>query len=488
MIHYATYIKIDRDSPTPIYQQVANQLADSIYYQYIPDKQKLPGARKLAEMLGVHRHTITAAYELLESQGWVVSERGRGTTVRLQALHQAGQEPSQEASQKRSKAGFAFKSWTLMDHVVGQSLAAIRMDDGVPDVRLSQLHDLTRLFHTNMKRKGTLQKLRADNPLAHQYFTEQLTSYLNMTRGLGVDESHVMVCRSMELGLNIVAETLLEPHDIVLVGELSYFGANMILQKTGATVMTVPVDDQGLQPAAIRRLCERNRVRMLYVMPHFHYPTTVTMSLERRREILGLAAEFGFIVVEDDYDFDFHYDRSPELSMAAMDGAGMVLYIGTFGKFMPTAFRAGYVVGPADLILEMKKLHAVMDRYGDPIRELAMGELIADRHIFRYVRANRVEYRQRRDVFAQELAKNLGHVLDLVVPEGGLGMWTRWPPGINLMKFSRACSREGLLIPPYLLYQHREMSGIRMGFGSLMPEEISSAVQIIQSVYKSGNI
>lgn len=484
---YTTYVKIDRESPVPLYQQVANQLADAIYYQYIPDKQKLPGTRKLAEMLGVHRHTVTAAYELLDSQGWVISEQGKGTIVHMQT-HIHPQDAPEIPPRKHLKAGFDFKNWTLMDQVSGPSLAAIRMDDGVPDVRMSHLHDLTRLFHTNMQRKGTLHKLHADNPSAQRYFREQLTSYLNITRGLGVVESQVMACRSLELGLNMVAETLLQPRDIVLVGHLSYFAANMTLQKTGATMMTVPVDDEGLQPAAIRRLCERHQVRMLYVMPHFHYPTTATLSLERRREILALSEEFGFIIVEDDYDYDFHYDRPPLLSMAAMDRAGMVLYIGTFGKSLPTAFRAGYVVGPEDLIQEMEKLHSVIDRYGDPIRELAMGELIEDRHIYRYLRAYRVAYKERRDVLAQELVKSLGHFMDLLVPEGGLGMWTQWPQDFSLLKFSRACSREGLMIPAYLLYQSREMCGIRMGFGSLTPDELKAAVQIMQSVYKSGNI
>src|SRR5690606_14256755 len=156
----------------------------------------------------------------------------------------------------------------------------------------------------------------------------------------------------------------------------SYFATNMILQKAGATLLTVPLDEEGLDVEAVRWLCERRPIRMLYITPHHHYPTTVTLSAQRRVELLELSATYGFIVLEDDYDYDYHYDGSPLLPMASADTTGMVVYVGTFGKSMAPGFRSGFIVAPEELIAEMGKLLGIMDRYGDTLTEAALGELI----------------------------------------------------------------------------------------------------------------
>lgn len=465
--------------------QIADQLADAIQNKHLLNGQKLPGSRKLATLIGVHRNTVTLSYEILEAQGWVISHPGRGTFVNYTV-------PDKELTNFRmgfpEKTGFNFKQWTLLDNVFGQGLASIRMDDGLPDIRMTHLDQLARLFHTNMKRRSTLNKLGAENQAAHFYYREQLTQYLNRTRGLGISTQQVMVTRSMELGLNIVAETLLTHGDVVLVGDLSYFSVNMILQKAGAEIVTIPVDEYGIRPDAVRRICQNKTIRLLYLTSHYHYPTTVTLSQERRAALLQLAQEFGFIILEDDYDFDFNYNQKPTIPLAAMDNGGMVVYIGTFGRSMPTAFRSGYIIAPDNLILEMEKLNMVMDRFGDPLGELALGELIEDGYIYKYLMEYVGEYHRRRDVMAQELVVHLGDVIDFQIPDGGLAMWTSWPSQFNLMKFSKACANEGLLLPPYLLYQTRQFSGVRLGFGSLNSDEIQQAVQIMKSVSSSSKI
>lgn len=484
MIPYRSYIDIQRDDPIPVYVQIANQIAIAIQKKHLSDGLKLPGTRKMAEILGVHRNTVSSSYAVLEAQGWVRMEVGRGTFIHGNTQdHAAADERGKHRTGFPNQTGFTFRRWTLLDQVYGPGTASIRMDDGLPDIRLSNLDHLARLFHTNMKRRGTLGKLEAENKAAHHFYKEQLTHYLNLTRGLGIAEDQLLITRSWELGMNIIAETLIRPGDFVMVGELSYFAVNMILQKAGARVQTVPMDEEGIIPDALRKIHRRQPFRMLYLTPSYHYPTTVTLSQKRREVLLQMSSELSFIILEDDYDFDFNYDQRPLLPLAAMDTEGMVVYLGTFGRTMPSAFRSGYVIAPQPLILEMQKLNAVMDRYGDPLGELALGELIADGDIYRYLRESVQEYKKRRDVLVQDLAVHFGHVIDFDVPNGGLALWTTWPHSLNLVKFSKACSKEGLFIPPYLLYQSKDLSGIRMGFGSLNSTEISKAVEIMKSVY-----
>lgn len=476
MIHFSAFINIDKDSPEPYYMQVANQLADAIQKGYLKEGLKLPGSRKMAIQLGVHRNTVASSYELLADRGWVSAKSGQGTLVNYNKNSQNALPEGHPV-----QAGFSFKRWSLLDSPFESIQADILMDDGIPDSRIAHLDSIARLLHINMKRKGTVSKLSFNNHAAQQYFKERLTEYLNQSRGLRVKTDQVLVSRSQELGLYMIAETLLEPGDMVVVGELSYFATNMILQKTGAKMKTVPVDKEGIDVCALEELCKKKSIRMVYLNSHYHYPTTVTLSAERRIKLLELSHQYQFIILEDDYDFEFDYSGKPNLPIAAKDEKGMVIYIGTFGSTMPSAFRPGFIVAPTNLIKEIDKFRQVMDKYGDPIGELALGEMIEDREIQRHLKLILPEYKKRRDFTCTLLAKQLGDRLDFDVPDGGLAIWTTWNKDVNLLKMSKNCLKDGLYIPPYVLYQNQNLRGFRIGFGSLAESEIATAIDIMKN-------
>jgi len=481
MVPYRSFVVVDRLSSTPVYLQVAHQLINAIQRGYLMDGHKLPGSRQLGELLGLHRNTIVASYAELEAQGWADAQPNRGTFVR----NGKKEKPRRLESRKSvlasypQRTGYSFKRWTLLDNPFDQARATFCFDDGLPDPRLSHIRYLSRLLHTHMKRKGNRAKLAYHNPTGSEYYKEHLANFLNLTRGLHIAKKNLLITRSLELSVYLVAETLLSAGDCVLVGELSYFATNMIFQRTGAKILTVPLDGEGLDVDAVRLRCEQQNIRMLYLTPHHHYPTTVTLSAQRRVELLELSAKYGFIILEDDYDYDFHYDNSPLLPMASADTEGMVVYVGTFGKSMAPGFRSGFVVAPEPLIAEMDKLLGIMDRHGDSLTETALGEMIADGEIHRYLKKSRQDYQSRRDRLAQALVARLGHCVDFVLPTGGLAIWTQWPEGMNLMALQHECRKSDLYLPRYLLYQSHNHCGIRLGFGSMSPEELDDAVHVL---------
>ncbi|GGG87325.1 GntR family transcriptional regulator [Parapedobacter pyrenivorans] len=482
LVPYRSFIQVDRGSSTPVYLQVAHQLINAIQRGYLMDGHKLPGSRLLAKLLGLHRNTVVASYAELDAQGWVETRPSQGVFVRngkrekpMKLAYGGG---GVLASYPR-QTGFQFKRWNVLDNPFDRSTAKFSLDDGLPDHRLSHVGYLSRLLHTNMRRKGNQAKLGYHNTMGSEYYKENLANFLNLTRGLHISRKNILATRSQELSIYLVTETLISPGDRVVVGELSYFATNMILQKAGANILTVPIDDEGIDVVAIRRLCEHQPFRMLYITPHHHYPTTVTLSARRRVELLELSAKYGFVILEDDYDYDFHYDGSPLLPMASADTGGMVVYVGTFGKSMAPGFRSGFIVAPDRLIAEMDKLLGIMDRHGDTLTESALGEMIADGEIHRYLKKSIQAYRVRRDCLGQVLASKLGHCVDFTLPNGGLAIWTQWPVTLNLMQLQKQCLEHDLYLPRYLLYQSHNYCGIRFGFGSMAPEELSDAIQVI---------
>jgi GntR family transcriptional regulator/MocR family aminotransferase len=283
------------------------------------------------------------------------------------------------------------------------------------------------------------------------------------------------------MSLFIISEIVLKKDDTVVVGALGNFSANMVFQKTGAGIYTVPVDEEGLDTSALRELCRKRNIRMVYVTPHHHYPTTVSLSAPRRMELLQLAGEFGFIIVEDDYDYDFQYDKKPLLPLASVDDQGMVIYVGSFGKSLAPGFRTGFVVAPGNLMREMRKYLGIIDRQGDILMEQVLGEMIEAGAIHRHLNKSLKVYKERRDLMASILQEQLNDQIKFQIPSGGLAFWIVWKQPVNLLKLSQEALKKGLFIPKTLLYQNKHLTAMRLGFGHLNETEINKSVDILKN-------
>ncbi|MDR6405485.1 MULTISPECIES: PLP-dependent aminotransferase family protein [Chryseobacterium] len=485
-IPYQSFIKIDRNSNVAIYMQITNQLINAIQRGFLPVGTKLPGTRLLSKFLEVHRNTIVAVYDELFAQGWVESLPNKGTFI----IGKNEEKPVDfnDINQINLKnypktTGFLFKTSNILDNPFEHSSCQFVFNDGIPDIRLTQIDQHSRIYSSILKRKA--HKIGHYNQDGSEFFKKNLSQYLNLSRGLPISIDNLLITRSTEMSIYIVSEILLSKDDTVLIGALSYFSVNMIFQKAGVKIITIPIDNEGINVDEVREICKRQKIRMLYLTPHHHYPTTVTLSAQRRLELLNLANEFGFIILEDDYDYDFHYEKSPILPLASADTNGMVIYIGSFGKSLAPGFRTGFIVAPENLMTEMRKYLGIIDRQGDILMEHVLGEMIAEGEINRYLKKSVKIYQERRDYFIQLIQENLGNFLTFEKPSGGLAIWTEWQIPINLMQLSRNCAQNHLFIPKTLLYQNKELTAMRLGFGDLNFDEMEKSVEIFSKTVKT---
>lgn len=473
-IPYKTYVAIDRQLSVPIYLQIANQLIGAIAKGWLPAGIRLPGSRRLSALLEVHRNTITAAYDELYAQGWIEIFANRGAFVASILPQMSTKDSSKIPYVQRS--GFEFNRSILLDNPFERTSCTYILNDGSPDIRLTQIEDFSKIYSANMKRKSNRSKMDYYNQEGSEYFKEQLAAYLQSSRGLQIGTGNLLITRSIEMSLFIISEILLQPGDIVAVGELSYFSANMIFQKSGSTICTLPVQDDGIDIDALEQLCETQKVRMIYVSAQHHYPTTVSLSVHKRMKLLQLARHYGMIIVEEDHDYDFQYDNKPLLPLASNDQHGMVIYVGSFGKSLAPGFRAGFVVAPQDLMVEMRKYLGIIDRQGDVLMEHALGEMIEEGAIHRHLKKSLKVYRERRDHMAFLLSSELGHLVDFEIPTGGLAYWVKWKNRTNLLKLSQQAQKNNLFIPRTLLYEHKHVNAMRIGFGNLDMQEMTLAI------------
>jgi GntR family transcriptional regulator/MocR family aminotransferase len=512
-IPFKSVIRIDRSLDRPVYLQVAHQMINAIQRGVLLDGVQLPGTRSLSEDLEVHRKTIIAAYDELDAQGWTEIRPNKGTFVRNKAPqesvplkrhngkdsgykdlgnnsndHSAGHEYGARNNDKYdekflnsypAKTGYAFKQSILLDVLPVNASPGLEFNDGLPDIRLLPLDRLSKVYGGILKSKTNYRHFGYSHVEGNEYFRETLALYLNNTRGLHINKNNILTTRGIHMSIYMASSMLIEPGDLVIVGDLSYYLANMCFQQCGGKIISVPVDEDGISVEAIRELCKRKKIRMLYLTPHHHYPTTVTLSAERRIELLQLAATYGFIILEDDYDYDFHYNGNSVLPLASADTSGMVVYIGSFCKSLAPGFRSGYLIAPENLIVEMAKFRRLVDRQGDMLMEQALAELLEEREIQRHLKKALKIYQERRDTFAGLLMEHLGEELKFVSPPGGLSVWTHWNPKLNLMRISKNCMKRNLQLPQELLYQNDRFTAMRLGFGNFNKTELEEAVHIL---------
>jgi GntR family transcriptional regulator/MocR family aminotransferase len=308
---------------------------------------------------------------------------------------------------------------------------------------------------------------------------EALSHMLATTRGVPATPSTVMVTRGSQQALDVTARALLAPGDLVAVEALGHRGAWTAFRLAGAQLVPVPVDGEGLSVAALAALVERQPIRAVYVTPHHQFPTTTVMSQTRRAELLSLAARHRLVILEDDYDHEFHYDGRPLLPLAASDRAGSVIYMGTLSKILAPGLRSGFVVAPEPTIERIVSFRVASDIQGDHVTECAIAELFEDGELARHVRRMRCTYMARRDALVAALKRVLGEAVRFQLPAGGMALWAGVAPEIDVERWAERSLARGVAFYGARMYdfEGRYQPFARLGFTFLDEDELREAAR-----------
>lgn len=472
-------IELDRTGDTPLYAQIARAVAADVRRGRLRPAAELPGTRSLATLLGVHRNTVIAAYAELTAEGWLVTRAGGGTYVSSLLP-----EPTVRVGSKREHRGpLADPGYTLRPEPeprLDTEFPVVRYPllGGVPDLRLAPGALLSRAYRRVLK-SGAPRLLAYGDVAGEPHLREALAGLVSRRRALLAGADNVLVTRGSQMALELCVRVVCSPGDAVAVEALGYGAAFRVLSAAGCRLVPVPVDRAGMSVTALSRLCERERIRAVYVTPHHQYPTTVVLSAARRLELLALAARERMAILEDDYDHEFHYEGRPVLPLASADTHGSVIYIGTLSKVLAPGLRIGFVVAPERLIERLARERFSIDRQGDHVLEAAVAELIEEGELERHVRKMRRVYLARRDVFVDALARRLGGRFEFAVPSGGMALWGRALGGVDVEAWSaRALEREVLLMTArQFAVDGRVRPFVRLGFAALTEPELEEAVR-----------
>ena len=311
-----------------------------------------------------------------------------------------------------------------------------------------------------------------------------LSGFLSDTRGLNIEAGNVLITRGAQMAIYIAGKILLKSGARVIVGEPNYTMANEIFEQFGAKLIKVPVDEHGINVDEIEKICKKNRPDMLYIIPHHHHPTTVTLSAARRMKLLSLIREYKLPVIEDDYDYDFHYARSPILPLASADHKGYVIYIGSITKTIATSIRLGYLISSVDFVTKAAKTRQMIDIRGDVLMEEAIAILFNNGEMQKHLKKSIKIYKQRRDLFCSLLESQLAKKVSFTKPSGGMSVWVQFAKKYNLKEIASKAAAMGLFMSDETAYNTCTINynAIRMGFASLNEKEIRAVIVILEKI------
>jgi DNA-binding transcriptional MocR family regulator len=485
MLPYKSLIQVDRNASVTLYIQVCNIFISLITNGTLQPSDMLPSSRVLAELIGINRNTVKLAYEELISQGWAESIERKGIFVLSKLPIRSRTIPPETGKNNSTQEAFI---WTnnfeksIPDEYLQKNAFAI--DDGFPDVRLAPVDLLMREYRSLSRKFYGKNFLKYGSAKGSEHLRLAICNYLSNSRGLVVSPENVLITKGSQMGIYLAAQLLLHPADNIAVGISNYGSADDTFRYAGANLLRIPVDYNGMDVDYLEDILQRKKINAVYIVPHHHFPTTVTMSMDRRLKLLNLAKEYRFAIIEDDYDFDFHYDNKPYLPLASIDHNHNVIYIGSISKTFAPALRIGFMIGPSAFVDAASSLRQLIDKQGDTLLEEAFAVLFDDGEMERHFRKSLKIYKQRRNLFCDILKSDFNDVMEFRIPEGGLAVWSTFDKKIDLVKMSEDALKKGLHIANGTYYNNESIftNGLRLGFASLKENEMVEALGILKKI------
>jgi 2-aminoadipate transaminase len=307
--------------------------------------------------------------------------------------------------------------------------------------------------------------------------------------GTAVETDDLMVTTGGQQVIDLVCRAFLDPGDVVVAEAPTYPGAVPCFTSYQADVVQVEMDQDGMRIDVLRETLDRlraegRRPKFIYTIPNFQNPGGVTLSLERRRELVRIAAEQEIVVLEDNPYGLLRYEGDPLPTLLSLDGGRYVVYAGTFSKILSAGLRIGWAAAPRPILEKLNLGKQAADLCSSPLNQYFVAAYFAHRDWRAYLSTLRAVYRRRRDIMLAALEEFLPREATWTRPHGGLFIWARLPDYIDTSDLlARALSEHVAFVPGRAAYlDGRGGSEMRLNFSGVSDADIREGVRRIGKV------
>ncbi len=479
MSYKDTLSDLKRDGERSLTEQIVEALQRAIASGELAVGEKLPPTRELAELAGVNHLTAVRAYRRLRELGAVTSQVGRGTFVRKSAsLRGDAGRDSPEWQRYVLPPMMESSSDRAMDEMYRHSQARglIPLSVGYPSADL---------FPFDAMREAMSEALDSHDSRALQYtdiaglpeLVEQVTALLE-ARGTPEEPEDILITTGARQGLTLAARAVLRPGDVAACESPTFMGVLESLRDTGARVLPVPMDDQGLDTDALEELLARQEIRLLAIQSRCHNPTGCDLSAARRERLLKLARRHGFFIVEDGIYADLRFEGEDPGSLRG-EAPSHVIYVDSLSKLVGGGLRVGWIAssGPVrDRLLHEKRTD---DMHTATLTQLALARYLATGSYQGHLERARAFYLERRDALMEAAEGHLSGLVTMRAPAGGGHLWLTLAVAADEGELMTEAVRHGVTFVPgaAMIPEPGPGTHLRLSYGFLDPDKLAEGAR-----------
>jgi GntR family transcriptional regulator/MocR family aminotransferase len=472
-------IPLSRDGE-PLFRQVYQEMRQAILSGILSAGERLPSTRDLAEQLEISRTVAVLAYEHLLAEGFIAGRGGSGTYVSEGLAGNATPGTRRLARLRLSRFGntVAASMATVDTPLQRPVMPRYNFIYGRSDLETFPFA-LWRRMLLRQARKGSTRQFDYGSALGNAELRAAICAHLRRSRAVVCDPSQVIIVNGSQQALDLVMRVLVDPGDAVAIEDPQYDGVREALRAAGAKLRPVPVDREGLDPAQLP-----DDAGMVFVTPSHQFPTGAILSLDRRLALLRWARRRNAVIVEDDYDGEFHYEGRPLESLQGLDREGRIVYIGTFSRTVFPALRIGYLIAPASLVAAFTAAKWLSDLHSASLEQQTLAEFIAGGMYERHLRRLRRKNTARRAALLDAVGKYLGDRVE-VTGEGAGAQVVLWPrKQVSEKAVIAAAAKRGVGIYgiTHCFLRHPSRPGFLLGYARLTESEIREGIRLLGEV------
>lgn len=476
--HRMKRLTLELDSSIrPIYLRVASAIRSAINNGQLKPSEVLPSARELAKIQKINRHTVMSAYQELIAQGWLESKERKNYSVVASLPIEMSQEKSNQEVSSNQFDWPINKQFESHSTIKPTAQFEYNFAGGMPDLSLFPFKEFKYYMNQSLLNPN-LENLGYGNNQGSLSFLEQLKTYLRRARS--ITNKEIIAVNGTQEALFLIAQLLLKSGERVAVEPLGYRPAWNAFRSAGAELVALKQHAKGIDTLHLKEQIIEKNIKLIYLTPLHQYPTTVTLPLEERMAIYSLAVEHNVIIVEDDYDHEFHYDSQPLAPMAANDPNGQVIYLASFSKIMFPGSRIGCIAVDQSLVPALLNYRAVINHKPNSLVQEAIALWMKDGAFERHLRRMTKIYQQRRQGIVEALThfKQSGIDFDYYLPAGGMALWLDIKG--HAKELEQFCLSNNIYIQTehqfHLNKQNDQNRFIRLGFAAMDSDRLAQGL------------